>query len=333
VRDHSPRSRTLGERLRGPQNRNLWFWVFVGPFVLGLTVFVYIPIAWSVYLSFFDARNTVTPTHFVGLGNYADLFRDAAFTSSLVTFIVFAAFIIPTTFAISLALAVLVNRARIARAFFRSVFFLPTACSYVVAALIWKLSIFSGVRFGLANTVLGAFGAQPVAWLSVTHPPWYWLVLVTLRLWLQVGFYMILFLAGLQRIPGVLYEAAAVDGARPGWQVFRYVTFPQLRSTSVAVIVLLLVNAFQAFDEFYNVLASSAGYPPYARPPLVYLYYIALGTQQDFGHGSAGAVILALIIALFTLLQGRLVGFGEESRRDRRRARRADRRRVVGATP
>jgi multiple sugar transport system permease protein len=96
-----------------------------------------------------------------------------------------------------------------------------------------------------------------------------------------------------------------------------------LRATSVAGVVLLLINAFQAFDEFYNVLASSAGYPPYARPPLVYLYYIALGTQQDFGHGSAGAVILALVIALFTLLQGRLVGFGEESRRDRRRARRA----------
>jgi multiple sugar transport system permease protein len=318
--------RTLPERLRGPQNRNLWFWVFVGPFLLGLTVFVYVPIGWSVYLSFFDAHNTVTPSKFVGLGNYADLFQDSAFTRSLITFIVFAVFIVPATFAAALFLAVLVNRARWGKAFFRSVFFLPTACSYVVAALVWKLSIFSGVRFGLANTVLGKLGQSPIAWLSVTHPPWYWLVLVTLRLWLQVGFYMILFLAGLQRIPTVLYEAAAVDGARPGWQTFRYITLPQLRGTSVAVLVLLLINAFQAFDEFYNLLASTSGYPPYARPPLVYLYYIALGQQQDFGHGSAGAVILAALIALFTLLQGRFLGFGDSSVREERRARRRARR-------
>jgi multiple sugar transport system permease protein len=318
---------TVLERLRGPQNRNLWFWAFVGPFLVGLIVFVVVPIGWSVYLSFFDAHNTVTPSRFVGLTNYSDLFRDSAFTSSLITFVVFAAFIVPATFAISLLLAVLVNRARWGRAFFRSVYFLPVACSYVVAALVWKLSIFSGVRFGLVNSVLGRFGHEPIAWLSITHPPWYWLVIVTLRLWLQVGFYMILFLAGLQRVPTVLYEAAAVDGAKPGWQTFRYITFPQLRGTSVAVLVLLMINAFQAFDEFYNLLASTAGYPPYARPPLVYLYYIALGQQQDFGHGSAGAVILAAMIAVFTLLQGRFIGFGETSAREQRSARR--RRRAI----
>lgn len=315
--------RPLRRRLAGPQNRNLWFWAFVGPFLAGLIVFVYVPIGWSVYLSFFESYNTVSPTKFVGFGNYADLFRDDAFTSSLRTFLLFAVFIVPVTFAASLLLAVLVNRARWGKAFFRSVYFVPTACSYVVAALVWKLSIFSGVRFGVANQLLGKVGQSPIAWLSVTHPPWYWLVIVTLRLWLQVGFYMILFLAGLQRIAPALYEAAAVDGARPGWQTFRYITFPQLRGTSAAVLALLLINAFQAFDEFYNLLSSSSGYPPYARPPLVYLYYVALGQQQDLGHGSAGAVILAGIIAIFTLLQGRFVGFGEESARDRRKARRA----------
>ena len=310
-------------RWAGNQNRNLWFWAFVGPFVIGLTVFVYVPIGWSIYLSFFDAHNTVTPTEFVGLGNYSDLLHDHEFVRSLVTFVVFALFIVPATFAVSLLLAVLIHRARWGRAFFRSAFFVPAACSYVVAALVWKLSIFSGVRFGLANQLLGGVGADPVAWLSVTHPPWYWLVIVTLRLWLQVGFYMILFLAGLQRIPAVLYEAAAVDGARAGWQTFRFITFPQLRGTSVAVLVLLLINAFQAFDEFYNLLASSSGYPPYARPPLVYLYYLALGSQQDLGHGSAGAVILAALIALFTIAQGRLLGFGDSGparRRPRREA-------------
>ncbi|WP_327297708.1 MULTISPECIES: sugar ABC transporter permease [unclassified Streptomyces] len=295
----------------GPvRHRTLWFWIFVGPFAAGLGLFTYVPLLWSLYLSFFDAHNTVSPTHFIGLGNYTSMLSDGAFTSSLWTFAVFSLFIVPATYVLSLALALMVNRLRFAQSFFRSVFFLPAACSYVVASMIWKLSIFNGVRFGLANTVLGWFGADQTAWLSTTHPPWYWLVIVTLRLWLQAGFYMVLFLAGLQRIAPQLYEAAAVDGARPGWQVFRHITFPQLRATSVAVVLLLVINAFQAFDEFYNLLSDSRGYPPYARPPLVYLYYTALGQGQNLGLGSAGAVILALIIAVVTIVQARWFGLG-----------------------
>jgi multiple sugar transport system permease protein len=286
--------------------RALTFWLFVGPFLIGLVIFVYVPIGWSLLLSFFQAQNTVTPTHFVGLGNYLDMLSQGAFRNSLVTFSLFAVVIVPLTFVLSLALALLVNRLRVARAFFRSVFFLPTACSYVVASLIWKLSIFNGVRFGLANTVLSWFGADPIAWLSTTSPPWYWPVIVSARLWLQVGFYMILFLAGLQRIPTELYEAAYVDGATPGWQTLRHITLPQLRTTSVAVLLLNLIAAYQAFDEFYNLL----GNVPFARPPLVYLYYSALGSGQDFGHGSAGAVILALLIAIVTVAQGKILGFG-----------------------
>jgi multiple sugar transport system permease protein len=284
------------------------FWLFVGPFAAGLLVFVYVPIGWSLLLSFFEARNTVTPTEFVGLRNYLDMLTDQPFLSSLGTFSLFAAFIVPLTFVLALALALLVNQITFMKAFFRSVFFLPTACSYVVASLVWKLSIFNGVRFGLANTVLGWFGAEPIAWTVSTSPPWYWLVLVTLRLWLQLGFYLILFIAGLQRIPRHLYEAAWIDGAKPGWQTLRYITMPQLRTTSVAVLLLLLIAAYQAFDEFYNVLGTDRGYPPFARPPLIYLYYTALGSGgQDFGHGSAGAVILTLLIAGVTLLQGRVI--------------------------
>lgn len=291
----------------GPRGSARWFWVFVGPFFAGLLVFIYIPIAWSIYLSFFDARNTVSPSPdaFVGLRNYVDMLTDPDFVSSLRTFAVFAAFIVPVTFALSLLTAVMVARTRVAQSFFRSVFFLPTACSYVVASLIWKMSIFSGTPSGLANTVLYAAGRETIPWLSVTSPPWYWLVIVSARLWLQIGFYMILFIAGLQRINPTLYEAAAIDGAI-GWTAFRTITLPLLRPTSVAVLLLLLINAFQAFDEFFNILSTFAGYPPYARPPLIYLYYVALGRGQDFGHGGAGAVILTLTIAIVALAFGRV---------------------------
>jgi multiple sugar transport system permease protein len=286
------------------------FWLFVGPFVIGLAVFVYLPIGWSAYLSFFDARNTVNPTTFVGLDNYVAILSNDAFLSSLGTFSVFAVLIVPVTFVLSLALALAVNRLRFARAFFRSVFFLPFACSYVVASLVWKVSLFSGVRYGLVNSVLGLFHLDPVAWTGTVSPPLYWIVLVTARLWLQLGFYMILFIAALHRIPDQLYEAAWLDGAKPGWQIFRYITLPQLRATAVAVLLLNLINAYQAFDEFYNIMGDSRGYPPYARPPLVYLYYTSLGSGgQDLGRGSAGAIILALLIALVTLLQGRVFRF------------------------
>jgi len=300
--------------VRGRQDRNLWYLVFVGPFLLGLLVFVYVPVLWSVYLSFFDARNTVTPDRFVGLANYAYLLRDPAFLTSMGTFAVFALFIVPTTFAASLGLALLVNRARVAQAFFRSAFFLPTACSYVIAAMVWRLSIFNGARFGLVNTLLRDLGLDNVNWLGGEHYL-YWVVLVTLRLWLQAGFYMILFIAGLQRIPPTTYEAAALDGAT-GWRAFRWITLPLLRATSVAVALLLLIGAFQAFDEFYNTLVSVGTYPPFARPPLVYLYLISLGQgSQDLGLGSAGTVILTLVIVAIGLVQAKVLGFsGREER-------------------
>jgi multiple sugar transport system permease protein len=299
-----PGATTPGRGIRGQR----WaFWGFVTPFLVGLIGFVYLPIFWSAVLSLFDAEGTVVPTKFVGLDNYRTMLTDGAFTSALLTFTLFAVFIVPTTFVVSLALAMLVNRLRVARAFFRSVFFLPTACSYVVASLIWKLSIFNGVRFGLANQIIRVFGGEPIAWLATINPPLYWLPIVSVRLWLQSGFYMILFLAALQNINPELYEAAFVDGAKSGWQIFRHITLPLLRPTAVSVLLLSLIAAYQAFDEFYNLL----GNVEFARPPLVYLYYLALGTQQNFGLGSAGALILAALIAIVTVVQSRVLGFGK----------------------
>jgi multiple sugar transport system permease protein len=292
----------------------LIYWSFVGPLMLGLLVFTFIPIVWAIVLSFFSARSTVTPTEFIGFGNYASLFADDTFRQALVTGMLFALFIIPTTFCIALGLALLVNSVRFGQAFFRSVFFIPTACSYVVASMIWKLGIFNGLQSGLANTILSVFGIERIStWISSPNPPYYWIVLVTARLWLQLGFYMILFVAGLQSIPRELYEAALVDGAKRGWATFRYITLPLLRNTSVAVLILNLIAAFQAYDEFYNIMGSftgSSGNIGLGRPPLLYLYEVAI-QQLDFGRGSAGAIIIALIIIVFTLIQSRFLSFGQ----------------------
>ena len=305
-------SRGLWHRIRGRQGRNLWFAAFVAPFFLGLLIFVYVPIVWSAYLSFFEARNTVTPTRFVGWANYSYLLHDRLFLNSLVVFVAFAAFIVPLTYVCSLGLALLLDKITIGRAFFRSVFFIPTAVSYVIAAIIWRFGFFNGARFGLINSFLRQFGIDPVNWLGGGNNL-YWIALVTARLWLQVGFYMILFIAGLNKIPVETYEAAALDGAS-GWRLLRWITLPQLKATSVAVIMLLLINAFQAFDEFYNMLGSIGHYPPYGRPPLVHLYLIALGGgQQDLGVGGAGTMILTSIIVVFGVLQNWVLNRGEKA--------------------
>lgn len=287
--------------------RSVAFWFLVGPLTLGLLLFVYIPIVWGFILSLSEAHTTVFPTAFVWFENYRTMLLDPEFQQSIKTFVAFALFIVPITFVLALGLALLVNAARFLRGFFRSVFFLPTAVSYVAASIVWRLSLFNGLPFGLVNMVTGLFGAAPISWISTANPPWYWLVLVTLRLWIQLGFYMIIFLAGLQEIPQSIYEAAEVDGAQSGWKRFRYITFPLLRNTSISVLMLLLIAAFQAFDEFFNLM-NSAGIID-ARTPLWYLYVVGF-SDQNFGRGNAGSFILTAIIVLFTLVQGRLFGFG-----------------------
>ncbi len=309
------RQNTPARRSSGDKSATFAFWAFLTPSLLGLTVFTLVPIIWGFLLSLSHAQNTIHPGHFIGLRNYTDLLTDEAFLKSLVTVIVFAAFIVPLTFAVSLGLALLVNHAGWGRSFFRTVFFIPSAVSYVVASLIWRMSLFNGLSFGFANHLLLAWGVihAPIAWIGTATPPWYWLVLVTARLWLQVGFFMIIFLAGLQEIPKTLYEAASVDGASPGWPMLRFITLPQLRATSISVLLLNLIAAFQAFDEFYNILGgggASVGNESLARPPLVYLYSLAL-SSQDFGRGAAGGFILTALIIAITLVQGRIFGFGE----------------------
>ncbi|MEF2279386.1 sugar ABC transporter permease [Deinococcus sp. YIM 134068] len=300
-------------RRRRPGGRDeLAFWTFVGPLVLGLVAFILVPMGWGLLLSFSEARASIDLGRWVGWENYRTLLADPGYLGALKTAVIFAVFIVPTTFFLSLGLAMLVNSTRIGRAFFRSVFFLPTAVSYVVASLIWKLGLFSGVSFGIANKALLALGLDTIAWTSSL--PWVWVALISVRLWLQIGFNMLLFIAGLNEIPASLYEAAKMEGAERGWAVFRFITLPMLRNTSVFVLFTTVVAGFQSFDEFYNVLGSvnggsSAAAALGARPPLWYLYDTAFASQ-DYGQATAGAFILTALILVVALVQSRIVGLG-----------------------
>ncbi|MDH6140216.1 multiple sugar transport system permease protein [Kitasatospora sp. GP30] len=298
---------------RSHRDRRAWgaFALLTAPMLIGLGIFKYLAIGWSFLLSFSAAHGTIGLGHWVGLANYRTLLGDAAFRSSLLDILLFTLFIVPVTFAASLGLALLVHRIRRGRAVLRTAFLLPAAVSYVAASLLWKMCLFNGLPAGIANMVRDWFGMAPVPWLLTTSPPLYWVVIITLRLWLQVGFYMVLFLAGLQGIPAEVHEAAALDGAT-GWRLLRRITLPMLRNTSVAVLMLQFIAAFQAFDEFYNLfnsgLSGSSTAP--VQTPLMYLYNTAMG-DQDYGLGSAGAFVVTALIVLVTLVQGRITGFGK----------------------
>ncbi|WP_051804417.1 carbohydrate ABC transporter permease [Streptomyces griseus] len=293
-------------------DRRAWgaFLLLTAPVLIGLGVFKYVAIGWSLLLSFSEAEGTIALGDWVGLDNYRRLFADPAFGGSLVQILLFTLAVVPVTFASSLGLALLVHRVRRGRAVVRTAFLIPTAVSYVVASLLWKMSLFNGLPAGIANTAGGWFGMEAVPWLQTTEPPLFWIALITLRLWLQVGFYMVLLLAGLQAVPKELYEAAALDGAT-GWRLLRRITLPMLRNTSVAVLMLQFIAAFQAFDEFYNLfyggISGTSSAP--AQTPLLHLYNTAMGAQ-NYGLGSAGAFVLTALIVLVALAQGRITGFG-----------------------
>ena len=296
---------------RGGRKETLTFWLMVAPLVLGLLVFTFTPIVWGFLVSLFESRGTINLRTFVGLENYRYILADQAYLRSLSFISQFTLFIVPTTYGLSLLLAVLVHNASFFKGVFRTIFFMPQAISYVIAAMIWRMSLFSNLPYGLANMVLWeVFKVDPIAWIGTVRPPYHFVVLISVRLWLQVGFYMILFVAGMEDIPRDLYEAAQVDGAQSKWALFRYITFPLLRNTSIFVVLMNIIHAFQAFAEFYNILGTTwtgGALLSLARPPLLYLYQIAMGDQL-YGRGTAGAFVLAALMIVATLIQNKLTG-------------------------
>lgn len=299
------------------QRRRGWRWTrdgipffcFTAPLLIGLAVFTFFPIIWGLLLSFSQGRGTVQLGPWVGLQNYETLFGDPSFRDSLATILFFVVVIVPLTFFAALGLAAAVQGLRGGSAFFRTVFFVPFAVSYVAASLVWKLGMFN-VPSGAVTSFLGMFGLPPVAFISSPSPPLYWVVLISVRLWLQLGYYMVIFLVGLQEVPEHLLEAARVDGAGR-WTAFWRITFPMLRNTSVAILILLMINGFQAFDEFFNIMGGELGgaNASLALTPLVYLYGGPL-SGQNYGEAAAGSFVLSLMIVIVSIVQARFLGFG-----------------------
>jgi ABC-type sugar transport system permease subunit len=277
---------------------NLTGYSFILPNFIGFLIFGLIPIGFSLYLSF-AKWDGFTAVHFNGINNFRAIMRDSNFIMSLVrTFIYAVSCVVFTTFA-SLGLAVLLNRKFGARGFFRSAIFFPHVASIVSVAVVWRLLYMPDI--GPINAFLRFIGiANPPGWLSTVKYALPGVIIVAI--WKSMGYYMIVYLAALQNIPRELKEAASIDGAS-GFQYFWRIAVPQLSPATVFVVLMLTIGSFKSFDIIF---ALSEGGPGTATTLISNYIYDKAFIAFNYGHTSAAAMILFIIVASLTFFQFRL---------------------------
>ena len=272
-------------------------YAFLLPSAVLFLLFGLIPIGAAVAFSTLTGSVTVSP-EFVGVDNYTRLFTDPLLWESLGNTAVFTLGTVPVAMALGLFLATVLNRPLPGRAVFRTLLFAPMVASGVGVAVIMSW-IFNG-DFGVINNGLEALGVPRVPWLTSTS--WAMPTVILAVLWSRVGFCMVLYLAALQNVPESLMEAAELDGANP-WQRFRNVTWPLLAPTTFFLLIVNVVFSLQVFDLLFVL---TGGGPGFATTVLIQFVYRAAFAQGDMGYASAGGVVLALILVIFTLLRFRV---------------------------
>ena len=270
-------------------------WSFLLPNFAGFAVLTLVPVALLFYYSFtsWDVFGGATWT---GVDNFRQLLHDASFWTAMRNTVYYTVFHIPLTLAVSLGLALLLNRRLRGVAFFRTVAFFPYITSIVAIAQVWNM-LFSPT-YGPVNVFLRAVGvAHPPGW--TTSADWSMPAVIVVGTWREMGYYMLLFLAGLQTIPAQLHEAARVDGAN-AWQQFRAVTLPGLRPTTFFVTVMLTIGSFKVFDL---ILVMTNGGPGQSTLVLSQYIYQKGFAENQFGYASAVSVVLFAVCLVVTVVQ------------------------------
>jgi multiple sugar transport system permease protein len=268
---------------------------FLLPNILGFILFILLPVVASFAMSFTEWNGFGT-IEFIGLDNYKRLWTDSNFQISIVNSLVFTAVSVPVTLFLSIVAAVLLNKGIRWIPLFRTAIFLPHITATIAVAIIWQLLL--NPTMGPINELLRAVGiANPPGWLASTD--WALLSVAMVYIWHSVGYYMILFLAGLQGIPSHLYEAADIDGASP-FKKFIHVTVPMLSPVIFFTSIIALINSFKVFDLIYVL---TQGGPGRSTRVLVYDIYSTAFQSYDYGYASAMAYVLFMIIFVIALIQ------------------------------
>ncbi len=273
--------------------------LYLAPSLVLFAVFVFIPLGKSIYLSMYSTNPVGNPRTFIGLEWYGELLTSEPFRRSLTATFLLGLYTVPGGIALALFLAVLANRRLRGISIFRTVFSSTIAVSLAVAGTIWALMLNPGV--GLLNYILSLVGIRGLDWLTDPNSAVLSVSLVTL--WATLGFNTIVLLAGLQSIPEELYESAKIDGA-VGLNIFRHITIPML---SPSLFFLLVVNIIQVFQAFTQIHVLTRGGPVNATTALVYSIYLDAFVNFQFGYASAQALVLFLIILALTIFQFRVV--------------------------
>lgn len=270
-------------------------WLVILPALSTQIIFIYLPLCWAVFISFFK-WNMIRPMKFVGLANYEKLFGNPDFWNSLWTTFLYIIGTVPAAILIGLGLALLMNMEWLKlKGFFRTGFYIPVITAMAAAAVIWEW-IFEP-SYGLLNWFLSLFGINGVGWLS--DPNYALLALIIVGVWKRIGYNMVLFLAGLQVIPKSLYEVADIDGAS-GLSKFRNITWPLLSPTTLFVVILQFIASFRVF---VSVSVMTKGGPLDSTRVITYYLYQQAFENMKFGYSSAIAVVMFVIMLCFTILQ------------------------------
>lgn len=271
--------------------------LFLAPTILGLVLFRLVPIVWAFGLSFYDWRIFDAPK-FVGLANYAHILQSPAALQVLKQSGYFTLLYVPGSLALALVLAVVLNQSFRMAGFFRTAFFVPYITATVAITLAWRW-MFS-TRFGVINNALDVIGIDGPAWLA--DPVWALPAVALVSIWKDVGFYMLLLLAGLQTINPTLYEAARVDGAGPVRR-FRRITVPLLSRSLFFVLIIALVRSSQTFEITY---ALTEGGPNRASTTLAFYIYQNAFVDFEMGYAAALSYILCVVLGILTLVNFQL---------------------------
>jgi multiple sugar transport system permease protein len=292
----APRPLELFARRWAKRRRWLTPYLFISPNLVLFGLFSFLPLLYAVYISFHD-WSLIGDAEWLGLGNYLRISRDPLFWQALRNTGLYALSVVPTSMAIGLLLAIGLNRRFPGRALIRSVYFLPVVVSSVAAGTIaaWMFND----NYGVINTALVHLGIDRVAWLS--KPQWALPSLAFATLWVRVGFNMVVYLAALQSIPPVYYEAARIDGASTLAQ-FRHVTWPLLSSATFLLLILDIINSFQVFDLVYVM---TGGGPGFSTTMVVQYIFTSAFVTSEMGYASAMGVVLYVLILVFTIVQWR----------------------------
>lgn len=271
-------------------------YIFVAPAVILLIAFLVVPMIYTVYFSGFKYQ-IMRPDamKFIGFENYQKLFSDKNFWLALKNTVYFTVIVVPCQCALALALALLVSKKFRGVAVFRTMYFAPQLTSMVVISVLWSVLYNANPNTGLINSILVSLGMSPIKFLSDANTAMNSIIFMSA--WQGAGYQMMIFLAGLQGIPGDQYEAASVDGATK-FKQFLYITLPGLKGTIKYVIMITMIQAMKLFTQPYIM---TQGGPKNSTKTLVYYIYTQGFQKGNFGYACSIAAVFFVIVVCMSM--------------------------------